>query len=137
MMKAAYDAVQSYGDARPLLVAVTVLTSTNEAALKMTGIDAPLQEHVCMLARCAQRAGLDGVVSSAMDVPLIKTTCGSDFLSITPGIRRLNDSINDQARIVTPEMAYNAGSDFLVVGRPITGAQNPVRVLQDFLKKAM
>ena len=133
MMQAARAATDPYGDKRPLLVAVTVLTSTSASDLLTMDISALLPEHVCNLARLAKTAGLNGVVSSALEVPMIKATCGQDFLTITPGIRRLSDSQDDQTRIVTPEMAFKAGSDFLVVGRPITRAANPRAVVNDFL----
>ena len=133
MMQAAKSATEAFGTARPLLVAVTVLTSMPDAELPMIGINTPLQEHVCNLARLARTAGLDGVVSSALEVPMIKSACGPDFLTVTPGIRRRCDTQNDQARIVTPEMALTAGSDYLVVGRPITCATNPTLAMRDFL----
>ncbi len=133
MMQAARQAVEPYGTDRPLLVAVTVLTSLPEKDLPEIGVHIPLQEHVVRLARLAQTAGLDGVVSSALEVPMIKAVCGSEFLTVTPGIRRLSDTQNDQVRMVTPEMAFKAGSDFLVVGRPITRAENPTQAMKDFL----
>ncbi len=133
MMQAARKATELYGVKRPLLVAVTVLTSTHAADLPAMDINVSLQDHVCALARLAQEGGCDGVVSSALEVPMIKAACGADFLSITPGIRRHSDTQDDQARIVTPEMALLAGSDYLVVGRPITRAPNPANALRDFL----
>lgn len=134
MMQAARQAMESFGDSRPLLVAVTVLTSMPATDLPRIGVKIPLQEHVCNLAQLAQAGGLDGVVCSALEVPMIKTACGERFLTITPGIRRLCDAQDDQTRIVTPEMALNAGSDYLVVGRPITRALNPASSLNDFLQ---
>ena len=133
MLQAARKAVESYGATSPLLIAVTVLTSMQTKNLSATGITASLQEHVSRLALLAKEGGCDGVVSSALEVPLIKAACGSKFLAITPGIRRLNDSQDDQARIVTPEMAILAGSDYLVVGRPITRASHPSVVLNELL----
>lgn len=133
MMQAARRAVEPFGDARPWLVAVTVLTSMSSEELKTIGIQASLPEHVCALARLAKTAGLDGAVSSALEVPLIKAACSRDFLAITPGIRRHADASDDQTRIVTPEMAFKAGSDYLVVGRPITRAVDPKIALRDFI----
>lgn len=133
MMQAALNALDSYGAARPLLVAVTVLTSMTEHDLQSIGINRALQSHVCELACLAQKAGLDGVVSSALEVPKIKATCGKNFLAITPGIRMPGDNSNDQARIVTPMMALDAGSDYLVVGRPITRANRPGEVIKYWL----
>ena len=133
MMRAARLAIDTYGSIRPLLVAVTVLTSMSSLDLQATGIHHTLQEHACVLAKMAQAGGCDGVVSSALEVPMIKTTCGADFISVTPGIRRASDTKDDQNRIVTPEMALLAGSDYLVVGRPITRAVDPALALRDFL----
>ena len=133
MMQAATRALKPYEKKRPLLVAVTVLTSNNEMDLQAIDINISLQNHVINLARLAQSAGLDGVVSSAQEVPLIKAACGQNFISVTPGIRRLVDAQDDQSRIVTPEMALKAGSDFLVVGRPVTRSLNPVITFRDFL----
>lgn len=133
MMQAARAAITPYGDKRPLLVAVTVLTSTSSNDLLTMGISTILSDHVCNLARLAKTAGLDGVVSSAMEVPMLKANFGPHFLTITPGIRRLSDSQDDQTRIVTPDMAFKAGSDYLVVGRPITRAEDPKSAVLDFL----
>ena len=132
MLQAARNATDLYGLDRPLLVAVTVLTSMRVADIAAVGIGSSLEDHVCVLAKLAKEGGCDGVVSSALEVPMIKTVCGQDFLAVTPGIRRMSDLQNDQARIVTPEMALMAGSDFLVVGRPITRAVNPVSALREF-----
>ena len=133
MMQAARHAIEPYGATRPLIVAVTVLTSMRVLDLPTIGVTGSLPEHVSVLARLAKEGGCDGVVSSALEVPEIKTACGHDFLAITPGIRRMTDTHDDQARIVTPEMALMAGSDYLVVGRPITRAANPADALRDFL----
>ena len=135
MMQAAREALITYGTSRPLLIAVTVLTSMNTADLLATGIHEALETRVCQLASLAQEAGLDGVVSSALEVPVIKATCGKDFLSITPGIRMAHDSLDDQVRVITPDYAIKAGSDYLVVGRPITRASEPVNVVRDILLK--
>ncbi len=133
MMHAAHEALTTYGSSRPLLIAVTVLTSMSAEDLNATGIHVPLERRVRELACLAQEAGLDGVVSSAMEVSIIKTACGKDFLTITPGIRMLGDNQDDQVRITTPELAMKAGSDYLVVGRPITRASNPGLVARDVL----
>ena len=133
MMQAARNALDAYGADRPLLIAVTVLTSMTEQELKTIGINQSLQEHVGRLASLAQLANLDGVVSSALEVPMIKATCGETFLAVTPGIRKLDDNSHDQARIVTPEMAFKAGSDFIVVGRPITRSANPADAIKQWM----
>ena len=133
MMLAAREALLSYGKSRPLLIAVTVLTSMNAAELRATGIHEPLEQRVCALARLAKDAALDGVVSSAHEVPAIKAACGHDFITVTPGIRLASENPDDQARIITPELAIKAGSDYLVVGRPITQASSPAQVVSNLL----
>ena len=133
MMQAARLALDAFGTDRPLLIAVTVLTSMNTADLILTGIHEPVETRVCSLARLAHVAHLDGVVSAADEVPAIKALCGRDFLSITPGIRLLSDPKDDQSRIVTPDAALKAGSDYIVVGRPITKSRMPLQVVADLL----
>lgn len=133
MMQAASEALISYGSSRPLLIAVTVLTSMSAADLLATGIEESLENRVCNLAHLAQSAALDGVVCSALEVPAIKAICGPQFLTITPGIRLANDSKDDQSRVITPESAIKAGSDYLVVGRPITRASHPTHVIRELL----
>ena len=133
MMHAARKKMEPFSDTRPLLVAVTALTSMRPTDLQACGVDVSLPAYVGLLARLAQEAGVDGVVSSALEVPMIKAACGQTFLAVTPGIRRLSDTNDDQKRIVTPEMALNAGSDYLVVGRPITRAMDPARKVAEFL----
>ena len=129
MMCAAHDALSPYGVDRPLLIAVTVLTSMNEHELTSIGVLRTLTEQVSALAHLALDAGFDGVVSSALEVPLIKSVCGSSFLTVTPGIRMHSNESNDQSRITTPEQAIKAGSDYLVIGRPITRATSPMDVV--------
>lgn len=133
MMAAARSAVDVYGHDRPLLIAVTVLTSMAPHDLATLGIIGSLDEHVCRLARLAREAGLDGVVSSALEVPFIKTACGVDFLTVTPGIRLPGDAKDDQTRVITPKRAIEAGSDYIVMGRPITRAAHPAEVVQELL----
>lgn len=134
MMHAARNALTSHGSTRPLLIAVTVLTSMSATDLLAIGVHESIEQRVCALARMAQEAGLDGVVSSALEVPAIKATCGEQFLAITPGIRFASDAYDDQMRVMTPERALKAGSDFLVIGRPITQASDPALVVQDLLQ---
>ena len=133
MMTAARRAIEPYGVERPLLIAVTVLTSFEESVLASIGIQTPVITHVKKLAALAKNSGLDGVVSSAHEVQTIKQECGSQFITVTPGIRLANDAKNDQSRIMTPQQAIAAGSDFLVVGRPITQSTNPAQVVMDIL----
>lgn len=130
MMEAAKRALESYGDDAPLLIAVTVLTSMSDDELKLLGIDVPAHEHVMRLAKLTQQAGLDGVVCSAKESSMLKQTLGQDFKLITPGIRPVGSDAGDQHRIMTPQDALAAGSDYLVIGRPITKSDNPLAALQ-------
>ena len=134
MMKAARHALDAYGVNRPLLIAVTVLTSLNADDLRSVGITLPVGDHATLLARLAQEAGLDGVVSSALEVPVIKAACGEHFLAVTPGIRMPDDDRHDHLRLVTPQAAIALGSDYLVVGRPITTAVDPARRVRDIMQ---
>lgn len=120
MMQAASNAVREYGNKRPLLIAVTVLTSMSAGELPEIGLAGTLDEQVERLAKLARDSGLDGVVCSAHEVPAIKALCGDAFLTVTPGIRLKGDALDDQSRVVTPEEAVALGSDYLVVGRSIT-----------------
>ena len=128
-MKAAAEAVRDQADKskieKPILIAVTVLTSVDADALKNElSVGIPVEDHVVKLATLTKQAGLDGVVASAREAQLIRTALGPDFIIVTPGIRPAWASTDDQARIVTPSQAVKNGSDYLVVGRPITGADN-------------
>jgi orotidine-5'-phosphate decarboxylase len=114
------------GDARPKVLAVTILTSLETQDLEELGISGTPVEAVIRLARLAQSAGLDGVVASPREISALRQACGPDFLIVTPGIRPASAATDDQARIATPASAIAAGADFLVVGRPITGAPDPV-----------
>ncbi len=127
MMKAAADALKEeaakLGVERPLLIAVTVLTSMNEEELQgEVGISRSLNEQVAAMAKLAKDCGLDGVVASAKEIKLIRETCGDDFLIVTPGIRPRDAAADDQKRIKTPGEAVADGADYLVIGRPITKA---------------
>jgi orotidine-5'-phosphate decarboxylase len=113
-------------EARPKVLAVTILTSLESQELEELGISGTPVEAVIRLARLAQSAGLDGVVASPREISALREACGSDFLIVTPGIRPASAATNDQARIATPASAIAAGADYLVVGRPITGAPDPV-----------
>ncbi|WP_269532496.1 orotidine-5'-phosphate decarboxylase [Chitinimonas sp. BJYL2] len=128
MMRAARAAID--GEAhRPLLIAVTVLTSMDGADLAEIGLPEPAVQ-VPLLARLALDCDLDGVVCSAQEASLLKKLCGKDFKLVTPGIRPAGSAVGDQNRIMTPEQAVAAGSDYLVIGRPITQAADPVAMLQ-------
>jgi orotidine-5'-phosphate decarboxylase len=131
MMTKAKVALEPFGDKAPILIAVTVLTSMDESELKRLGINKSPQEQVIYLAKLAKEAGLDGVVCSAKEASVLKAELGEHFKLVTPGIRPEGSDAGDQKRIMTPKQAIEAGSDYLVVGRPITKASNPVKVLQD------
>ncbi len=131
MLAAAKDALNGYKLAeRPLLIAVTVLTSMQDKELAEIGVESPLTKQVLKLATLTKNMGLDGVVASAFEVPKIKQLCGSEFLTVTPGIRFNTDNF-DQKRVMTPQQAYSLGSDYLVVGRPITQAKDPLLAIQE------
>lgn len=124
MMRAAREAVPR-GHRAPALLGVTVLTSLNAAALKRIGISGSPSDRAVALAALAKQAGLDGVVASAHEVQKIRKACGPKFLVVVPGVRPASSALDDQSRVATPSEAISAGADYLVVGRPITGAENP------------
>lgn len=112
--------------ARPLVLAVTLLTSLERADLMDLGVAGSPEDVVVRLARLAQRAGLDGAVASAREIAALRAACGPSFVIVTPGIRPASTAVHDQVRIATPALAIEAGADYLVVGRPITEAPDPV-----------
>ena len=116
---------------RPLLIAVTVLTSMTVEDLRVIGVPDALDIQVLRLARLAKTSGLDGVVCSAREAPAVRHACGPDFKLVTPGIRLPGAVTDDQVRVMTPEAAVSAGADYLVIGRPITAASDTLRVLHD------
>ncbi len=138
MMKAAVEGLTRPDGTRPMLLAVTQLTSTSEERMqKELLISASMEQTVAHYAKNAKQAGLSGVVCSPLEARLVKTACGDPFLTVTPGIRFADAATDDQARVMTPEKARLGGSDFIVVGRPITQAQDPVfmyrRCVKEFL----
>lgn len=129
MMEAAREGVARSGN-HPLLIAVTVLTSMDQPTLEQIGIHANLQDQVLNLAKLTQQAGLDGVVCSAQEASALRSALGKEFCLVTPGIRPANASADDQSRIVTPVEALRLGASYLVIGRPITQASNPLLALE-------
>ena len=125
------------GQDRPKVLAVTVLTSSNEETLRQVGIDRPVAEMVVRLAALARKAGIDGVVASPLEVPLIREACGPDFLVVTPGVRPAFAAVDDQKRIMTPGEAVRAGADYLVIGRPISAAADPIAAAEAIVQEIM
>ncbi|MEZ0233120.1 MAG: orotidine-5'-phosphate decarboxylase [Methylophilaceae bacterium] len=134
MMRAAKEGVAKSGY-DPLLIAVTVLTSMDEASLKKIGVQTDLQSHVLNLATQTKEAGLDGVVCSAQEAPILREKLGADFCLVTPGIRPASASKDDQSRIVTPSEALKLGASYLVIGRPITKADDPLAALHAIVQE--
>lgn len=130
MMTACRDRLESFGKDRPLLIAVTVLTSMGPEDLAGIGITDSPEAQVSRLATLTRSCGLDGVVCSAQEAPALKAEQGKDFKLVTPGIRPLSADKGDQQRIMTPTDALKAGSDYLVIGRPITQAADPLAALE-------
>ncbi|MCQ2143449.1 MAG: orotidine-5'-phosphate decarboxylase [Bacteroidales bacterium] len=139
MMKAALEGLTRPDGTRPLLIAVTQLTSTSEERMRSELlINATIGETIAKYASNAKEAGLDGVVCSPLEASLVKDACGSAFVAVTPGIRFADSAADDQVRITTPARAREIGSDYIVVGRPITAAEDPVaaynRCITEFLQ---
>ena len=127
MMQAALEGLTRPDGSRPLLIAVTQLTSTDEDSMRRELlIDRPLDQVVMSYASTAKEAGLDGVVCSPLEAGKVHQTCGDGFVTVTPGVRFVDGDVGDQKRVTTPEKARELGSDYIVVGRPITQAADPV-----------
>ena len=127
MKAAALEGLTREDGSRPLLIAVTQLTSTDQRAMEEDlWIDRPLEDVVMHYAKCAEEAGLDGVVCSPLEAKAVHETCGEGFLTVTPGVRFAESAAGDQKRIMTPAQAKLEGCDYIVVGRPITRAEDPV-----------
>ena len=133
MLEASNKALLGYENP-PLLIGVTVLTSLSEEEIKEIGLKG-IQGQVLQLAGLVKDNGLDGVVCAASDTTAIKSKFGEDFLAVTPGIRPANSNTNDQSRVATPSEAIKNGSDYLVIGRPVTGSKNPKDVLEKIYKE--
>lgn len=134
MMEAAKHALDSFGSKAPHLIAVTVLTSMDQADIDGLGIKDTPSQHAAKLAQLALSAGLDGVVCSAQEAVQFKQQFGKEFLLVTPGIRPVGSEQGDQRRIMTPIDAVNAGVDYMVIGRPITQSAAPEQTLQQILR---
>ena len=133
MLDASKKALEGFNKP-PLLVGVTILTSISEEILTEIGFN-NLDKQVMRLTKLAERSGLDGVVCAASDASKVKQTCGESFLTVTPGIRPRDADLNDQSRTSTPKEAIANGSDFLVIGRPITGSEDPTNALDNIYKE--
>ncbi|HIS86070.1 MAG TPA: orotidine-5'-phosphate decarboxylase [Candidatus Faecivicinus avistercoris] len=136
MMRAALKGLTRPDGTRPLLIAVTQLTSTSQERMERDLlIEKPLSEVVIHYAKCAREAGLDGVVCSPLEAGVVHEACGADFLTVTPGVRFAGGDVGDQVRVTTPARAREIGSDFIVVGRPITAADDPVAAYRRAVKE--
>jgi orotidine-5'-phosphate decarboxylase len=140
MMQAALEGAEQAlsgtpGAKRPVIIAVTHLTSTSREMLnREIGIPGEISDAVLRYAELAKRSGLDGVVASPLEVPLVKEACGSAFLTVTPGIRPEGAERGDQSRVMTPREAFRQGTDYIVVGRPVTAAANPRQALEQIIQ---
>jgi orotidine-5'-phosphate decarboxylase len=125
------------GGQRTKVLAVTILTSSTEETLREIGIEHSVPDMVVRLAKLAKKAGIDGVVASPQEVKLIREACGPDFLIVTPGVRPVFASVDDQKRIMTPAEAVSQGADYLVIGRPISAAIDPVKAADMIIDEIM
>ena len=136
MMKAAIEGLTRVDGTRPLLIAVTQLTSTSEERMqKELLIGASINDTIVKYAENAKAAGLDGVVCSPLEAAMVKLACGAEFMTVTPGVRFADGDVGDQVRVTTPERAREIGSDFIVVGRPITAADDPVAAYERCMRE--
>ena len=136
MMKAAIEGLTREDGTRPLLIAVTQLTSTSEERMqKELLIGASINDTIVKYAENAKAAGLDGVVCSPLEAAMVKDACGKEFMTVTPGVRFADGDVGDQVRVTTPERAKEIGSDFIVVGRPITAADYPVAAYERCMRE--
>ena len=136
MMKAAIEGLTRPDGTRPLLIGVTQLTSTDQQSMENDlWIKEPIDEVIMHYAECAKEAGLDGVVCSPLEAGKVHTRCGEKFLTVTPGVRFADGDVGDQKRVTTPEKARELGSDYIVVGRPITAAEDPVAAYRRCMKE--
>ncbi|MEZ3421667.1 MAG: orotidine-5'-phosphate decarboxylase [Eubacterium sp.] len=136
MMKAAVEGLTKEDGTRPILIAVTQLTSTSEERMqKELLINASINDTIVKYAENAKAAGLDGVVCSPLEAGMVKDACGMEFMTVTPGVRFADGDVGDQVRVTTPERAKEIGSDYIVVGRPVTQAEDPVAAYRRCVKE--
>jgi len=136
MMKAAIEGLTREDGSRPILIAVTQLTSTDQESMeKDLLINKPIDEVIMHYAKNAKNAGLDGVVCSPLEAGKVHGRCGDAFVTVTPGVRFADGEVGDQKRVTTPEKARELGSDYIVVGRPITAAEDPVKAYEKCIKE--
>lgn len=139
MMKAAQVGAEagakSIGAPTPATLAITVLTSMNQKSLSQVGIERPVEEQVLSMAKLAQDAGLSGVVASPQEAAMLRSALGADAYIVTPGVRPKGSAVGDQSRIATPKEAFDAGASHIVVGRPITDAENPIEAFRKIASK--
>ena len=136
MMRAAIEGLTREDGTRPMLIAVTQLTSTSEERMQRELlINASINDTIVKYAQNTKEAGLDGVVCSPLEAAMVKEACGKEFMAITPGVRFADGEVGDQVRVTTPERAREIGSDFIVVGRPITAADDPVAAYERCLRE--
>jgi orotidine-5'-phosphate decarboxylase len=135
MMQAASDAADEAAKAngvdRPKMVGVTILTSLDQSDLAAIGVQGAVKDQVVRLAKLAKASGLDGVVCSPLEIEAIRDACGDDFMLVVPGIRPVGSTMGDQKRVLTPREAMDKGADVLVIGRPITGADDPAKAAKE------
>jgi len=134
MMMAAREAIEQSAH-KPLLIGVTILTSLSRSDIAEIGLDIEPAEQVLRLAKLAKKSGLDGVVCSPLEVQTLKQEVSKNFILVTPGVRPVGSDTGDQQRIMTPAQALSAGSDYLVIGRPITAADNPIQALKSIIEE--
>jgi orotidine-5'-phosphate decarboxylase len=133
-VEASKSMAKSLGIPKPIILAVTILTSMDEGALKEVGVQGPLLEEVGRLAFLSSKAGVDGVIASPQEIGIIRERCGGKFLIVTPGIRAPSDKKDDQKRTLTPKEAISAGANYLVIGRPIKEAKDPLEAVQKIIE---
>jgi len=133
-VEASREAAKSLGIPKPLILAVTILTSMDESLMKEVGIQGPILEEVGRLAFLSMKAGVDGVVASPQEIGIIRERCGGKFLIVTPGIRLPSEKKDDQKRTLSPKEAISNGADYLVIGRPIKEAKDPLEAVQKIIE---